>query len=167
MTPDQISDDPAIQARYEELLAKGNTPRFAEMLACQQAPGSITGDDFLRGRRNGYGLDDPHAIARLKKAGVPENGVYCPGLARFRYDPRAVVSSYDEARSRCREMGAGSEELGVKRREVEPEMVEFAPDVLRREVAIAGAVDPAKVSNKKRLQRTVDEVKTRLKGDHA
>lgn len=155
-----------IRKSYEELVAEGVSPNMAEILSSGKAPGSRTTDDFLKGRHSGYGTDDKYLIAKLKKAGAPENGVYCPGLAKFPGDPRAVVSSMDDVKRRCAETGAGLEAPGVTilRRQVEPEMPKGpAPDILAREVRKEIAKDPAK-GEKKRIRETREAVASRIIG---
>jgi len=105
--PFDIQDAPtAVQRRYVELVNKGNSPRFAEMLALQQPPG-VRGTDraFMEGRLNNQQLDAmPKRQARwlvkeALQAGISIEGkYYCGGIAdRRRWkDPEAWVGSVDD-----------------------------------------------------------------------
>lgn len=101
--PDRISDDPEIQARYEELLALGNKPRFAEMLATRSFPGlNGTNKAFNRGRCNNNQFAHCPELGDHFKRIADAQGVsiagkhYCYGLGRYPGDPRAWVSDTSE-----------------------------------------------------------------------
>lgn len=70
-----ISQDPAVQAQYERMIARGENPRMAEMLALRQCPGIVTDT-------NGYG----HSRQTLAK--------------RFENDPRGLAALRAAARRR-------------------------------------------------------------------
>lgn len=95
-----VSQDPAVQAAYERIVANGTHPRMAEILAHRKAPGVVTDT-------NGYGHSrqtiakrfggDPdymrQLIAGAKAHGYTpsENDAYNETLARFTGDPEAFV----------------------------------------------------------------------------
>lgn len=100
---DIISSDPAVQGRYEELLAAGNTPRFAEMLATRSFPGlNGTNKAFNRGRCNNNQFAHCPQLGDHFKRIADAQGVsiagkhYCYGLGRYPGDPRAWVSDTSE-----------------------------------------------------------------------
>jgi hypothetical protein len=107
--PFDIQDAPrSVQKEYLELVAKGNSPRFAEMLALQQPPG-VKGTDraFMEGRLNNQQFNDmPPIQARYVKKAAESAGVsvagkyYCAGIADSRRwrDPEAGVSGVDDVK---------------------------------------------------------------------
>lgn len=116
---------------------------------------------FLRGAKEGAGCfetsDDKVRKAYLdpaKKAGVAINGrTYQGGLARFPGDPEAWVGSMDEAKAVLRRRGWGSEQLGVKAVEREPEpSIPIADDIVDRELGrmvATGEIAPHEVEKKR------------------
>lgn len=105
--PFDIQDaSPAVQKLFVELVEKGNSPRFAEMLALQSPPG-VRGTDraFMQGRYNNQQLNEmpkrqAEWLAReARKAGISIEGkYYCGGIAdRRRWkDPEAWVGGVDD-----------------------------------------------------------------------
>jgi hypothetical protein len=97
----QVSNNPAVQARYEELRAAGQSHAMADMLAHRQFPGTRTEESFWRGRRvsdqfgetpAGKAMGEQYR-AMAKAAGVnPHGKVYQAGLASYPGDPSAWVS---------------------------------------------------------------------------
>jgi len=96
--PRKVSDNPAIQARYEQLLAQGVSDKLAEMFAFRQPPGTrYTEKAFLQGRK--MDPEDPvdrQVLEIARRAGISTQGkIYVGGLADQRgpADPAAWVST--------------------------------------------------------------------------
>lgn len=106
LPPDIAAASPAVQKHYLAMIADGQTERWAEMAALQQAPGSTGTDrEFMHGRNAGEFLNDmPARQARYitreaKAAGIDISGkYYMAGLADSRgwKDPNAWVSGRDD-----------------------------------------------------------------------
>lgn len=105
-----VFQDPTKEAFYRNLIAKGESPRLAEMLAARQAPGiGMTDSIFLQGRWNG-GIGDEQVAelyrSRARAAGVnPEGKAYCSQLASYPGDPRAWVDSVADVKRVAGEKG--------------------------------------------------------------
>jgi hypothetical protein len=94
------------QDHYRKLIAAGQTPRFAEMVSLQVAPGLLgTEDAFTRGRKNGEWLDSmpkkqaQWMLREAKKSGIVTEGKYYHGGiadARGHLDPQAWISGKDD-----------------------------------------------------------------------
>lgn len=94
---------PGAVAHYQKMLADGQTPRFAEMCACQCPPG-VRGTDraVMQGRYNMEWMNDItpanryRILAAAKQAGINVSGKYYQsGLADHRgpADPAAWIDS--------------------------------------------------------------------------
>lgn len=94
-----ISKDPEIQKRYAKMIREGASPKLAEMLALQQAPGVNTDTVFMLDRKTGGGqfanpFTRQYYTKKARQAGVVTDGKYYePQLASFPGDPSAWVSS--------------------------------------------------------------------------
>jgi hypothetical protein len=77
------------RSHYDRCLAKGTSPKLAEILASGSAPGTNRADERWRLMR------DPESKAR----GLKGLGKYQPSLARFPGDPQAVVHSRAHAKA--------------------------------------------------------------------
>lgn len=96
-----ISDDPRIQALYEQSRAAGSSHKLAEMLAFQSPPGSLTDREFFSGQGTlADQFKGDEAMLKRLVSTAASNGrrpqasdVYCSGLARFPGDPEAFVPS--------------------------------------------------------------------------
>lgn len=94
---------PAVREHYLRMIAAGQTPRFAEMCALQQAPAlQGTDDQWNRGRNNAEWLDQlptkqaKRILREAKAAGISTEGkFYMSGLSTKagHLDPEAWVSS--------------------------------------------------------------------------
>lgn len=121
-----ISEEPDIQARYEECLENGCTEKLAEALAFQQGPALRTDVSFLQGHSNGNQFaKNPKQgaayAARAKRAGVSTQGkIYLHGLARYPGDPEAWVGDRSDV-SRVLERRNWSARGVVSRTSREPE----------------------------------------------
>lgn len=109
-----VSDNPAVQSRYDELVASGESHRMAELLACRQFPATRTDVSLWQGRHGqDKEMESPrsrkHAErrrAKARSAGVnPDANMYISGLARFPGDPMAYVATRGEAKERAKAMG--------------------------------------------------------------
>lgn len=164
------------QAIYDEAIAGGASPLFADMLAHRQPPGTKGTDQrFLSGRYNNNDLEDmpPWMQKQFKKqldrAGVSAAGkVYLSSLARKKSevkpgepwgpgDPYAYVSDLAEAKAKCLALGRyGSGMATVTPPEKPPAPdVPLAEDLVMTKVAEAIAKDPSKA---KRLDEVRHEV---------
>jgi hypothetical protein len=105
---DSANADAAIQAHYRKMIADGQSPRFAEMCALMQAPGTKGSDRaFMEGRLDGNWMDGlPRRqanwmVKEARAAGInPTGKFYLSGIAdkRGHMDPRAWVDSIDDVR---------------------------------------------------------------------
>lgn len=93
------SASPEVQQRYIELLDKGNSPLFAEMLALRCAPGARTDREYFadRGKLGDQFVSEKVCdfyVSEARKHGYEPNpnDVYDSAVARFPGDPRAFIS---------------------------------------------------------------------------
>jgi len=104
--PDDIASNDAQLRRYLEMVANGQTPTMAAMLASQVAPGiGVTAAIFIQDQnRHGRSILDrmngsQQATERLRKQlarrgyTLKADDHYIPTAAAFPGDPRAVVSN--------------------------------------------------------------------------
>jgi hypothetical protein len=99
---------PHVQHHYLKMVADGQNPRFAEMCALQQPPGtSGTDRAFQQGRLDGNWIDDmpihmaKRVVREAKAAGIDITGKqYMSGLSdkRGHCDPEAWVSDLSDVR---------------------------------------------------------------------
>jgi len=148
-----ISNDPAVQTRYEEMRAAGTTHKLAELLATRSFPG-LNGTDkaFNRGRCNGnQGEKCPdlyNYFQRIADAqGVSTTGrYYCHGLGRYPGDPRAWVSDTSDVLRIARERNLRID--GIVQHEgyaVEPAPdIPLAEDLWERDTLACLAESPGK-----------------------
>jgi hypothetical protein len=106
-----VSRDPEVQARYERLLANGESHGIAEVLATRSFPGVKTDATFNVGRCNGNQFESQPGLGDFYRGVAAEHGVsvtgktYLSQLAEFPGDPRAWVSSRGEVAAVCEERG--------------------------------------------------------------
>lgn len=108
------------RARYEAMIADGQSPRLAEMLALRVFPG-INGTDsaFMKGSHIQDSQMDMVRHHYAKEAGVDTNGKrYLASLARFPNDPEAWVSGTSDVLRICRDRGWNCD--GLVRHEAPP-----------------------------------------------
>lgn len=121
-----VGEPPEVVERYRRMVASGQSPRMAEMLATRKGPRLETATtnaiDLKPSRNNeGVGFQRMQKIrADAKKAGVPvtDDSFYNGSVAdeRGAADPDAWVhpgEGRDKLRRVVRERGGVSEELGV------------------------------------------------------
>lgn len=98
--PFAIADaSPEVQQRYVDLIEKGNSPLFAEMLALRLAPGARTDREYFadRGKLGDQFVSEKVCdfyVGEARKHGYNPNpnDVYDSAVARFAGDPRAFIS---------------------------------------------------------------------------
>lgn len=110
-----ISDNPAVQKHYEEMRARGESHRLAEMLATRVTPGLMTDSVFLSGHCNGNQFERTAVLGDYyrrvaEQAGQSTRGkVYLSGLAEYPGDPKAWVAGRGDVRRVLDERGWGAE----------------------------------------------------------
>lgn len=110
-----ISHNEAVQDRYMRMRHSGQSHSIAEMLAHQQAPGSMTDVELNRGvgtLDKQLGRDGVRFLEQdVARNGNPPNpnSVYQPQLARYPFDRRAFVQTGGEIKERAEELGVGVE----------------------------------------------------------
>jgi hypothetical protein len=133
---------PEVQAHYLRMIAEGQSPRWAEMCALQQPPGTQGTDRaFFQGRNNGEWLDSlpkrqaEYILREAKQAGIDTTGkYYLSGLADKRgwLDGEAWVSDVaDIKRVAIKRNLNVSGIVKVDGREVEPTTVDLNPKIAR------------------------------------
>lgn len=143
MTYETISDNPAIQAEYEAMRAKGESHNMAEMLALQQFP---------------FSRDENQILFKGEESGK----LYISQLARYPGDPRAYVSNASDVRRIAEEDNLTVDgAVNVKRsRDVEPTPdIAIADDIVDENVAIEIAMDPGKAT---KIEQVREETRERL-----
>ena len=164
---------------YQEMIAKGVSPKLAEAFACRQppglgtalSPGATVGMDsgFMQGRKNGEDLAamSPRHRKRLleqaRKAGISISGkVYVGSLADHRLggDPAAWVDSPSDivkvAKRRGKNArGAGHDYTAPQAPPKPPKTV--SKKAIREEMARTIAEDPSKVHNLRKLAKETEE----------
>ena len=110
MSPDRIAiieaemDATGLRGVYDSLIAEGNSPNMAAMLASQQAPGVWNTEANFTKRENGRmssrGSDRVEDIVRIaRRAGINTQGkTYNGSLGKYD-DPAAWVSGKDDVRA--------------------------------------------------------------------
>jgi hypothetical protein len=111
---DIISDDPGVQSFYLQMRMNGESHNIARMCALRESPRLMTDSVFNEGHVNGRQFQENpflgHHYRRIaEQAGVSTAGRhYVSGLADFKGDPRAWVSSRAEMKSLLVERGWGA-----------------------------------------------------------
>jgi len=96
-----------VQEHYYTMVANGQSPRFALMCACQQAPGTRYTDRTFNVERHQVmnemkpKMRDKY-LQQARKAGISTQGKYYVGALGRPTDARAWVSTVDEATAVCR-----------------------------------------------------------------
>ena len=166
--PIEIAQAPAyVQAHYISMIEDGQQPRFAEMCALSQPPGTGQTDRaFLEGRNNMEWLNKipkrqaDRMVAAAKAAGVnPAGKYYFGGIADKRgiYDPKAWVSDSSDVKKVAEERGMdvdGAIKHKSKNRPVATQKVALAQDIVDRETKYEQSRDP-NISKKEAHRRAV------------
>jgi hypothetical protein len=141
---------PEVQGHYIKMVNAGQSPRFAEMCALQQPPGTKGTDRaFQQGRLDGNWLDELPArqakkmVREAKAAGIDITGKqYVSGLANKlgHCDPRAWVSDLSDVRSVAKDRNLNVSGLvNIQASEVEPIRQGLNPriakDLAKKEIA--------------------------------
>lgn len=169
-----VSDDPDVQALYEQCRSDGESHNFAEICAFRSAPGVSTDTTYMAGvgtLRQQCGDDDKEVdrlVSAAKKLGHTPNAsdLYNPTLARCLGDPLAFVPASNakaHVRKVCEMRGKSCEGLvnyTAPEREPAPEPKHrLHPRLVDDEIRKAVALDPGLKTRKgaiKRLRQEVD-----------
>jgi hypothetical protein len=153
-------------ARYDAMLADGQPPQFAAMLACQDPPGTkgtdralMEGGEYLGARGE---MMQQRVLQTAKAAGVDINGKrHISGLGHVT-DPLSWVSSTSDVLAACRAKGLSCSGVvnhqGPEPKPIAP--VPMAKDLIQEQVARRCAADPAlaeKVRKNPKLKQEVAE----------
>lgn len=146
-----LRQEPHVQQRYRNIVAKGESPRMAIMLAMQKAPLTRQSDKTF-GKKRRQVMESgmkPWMLDRYlkmaKQAGISTQGKYYVGGLGRPTDPMAWVSTVDDAKQVCRLKNLSASGLiEHEGHEVEPpRRVRMAPDVQKEYVARALAGNPS------------------------
>lgn len=168
--PDIIAMGDEAVIRFLEMVSRGTSPKFAEMLALQQPPGiGITNSQYLQDQ-NRWGrsiLDrmngDQRAVERLRKNlkshgySLKSDDHYISTAARFSGDPEAIVNhhqTFDELEKRVEGRRNAIESGEVKKQE----SVRLAPHIVERirQQKIKENPDVAREDQKKVVAEIID-----------
>lgn len=159
-----------IRWHYMRMIADGQTPRFAEMAALQQPPGTKGTDrTFMEGRLDGSWLNQmpkPQAdrmVRQARAAGINTSGrFYMGGLAdkRGHMDPEAWVDSTADIKRVAQKRDltvSGIIEYTPPEKPNLKKSIDVAPDILRDHVRKELAANPGM-----RKLDAVERVKDRI-----
>jgi hypothetical protein len=157
---------------YEELIAKGNNPGFAAMLAMQQPPGTKgTEKAFLEGQQHWADKLSPVVAKKLfdaaKKAGISTQGKkYIGGLGKAS-DPMAWISTQDDVRAVLKAKGLSSTgSINYKAPDQEFKKKALADDIVEDYAAREVAKDPALAEKIKKNPKKIRELKEKIIHKH-
>ena len=160
---------PDVQAHYRKLVSAGQTPRFAEMAALQQPPGTRGTDRaFMQGRLNNQQFADMNSplaqrmLREAKAAGISTSGrFYMGGLAdkRAHLDPKAWVDSVADIKKVAQERDLHVQGIVEDSPPEKPpkKSVDIAPDILREQVRKEIKANPSL-----KRQDAIERVKDRI-----
>lgn len=172
MSYETISDDPVIQARYEEMRRDGTSHMLAEMFALQKPPRANDDTTWLAAQSSdisGAFLDKMPEIVQkaytepAKEAGVNIKGsVYVPGIARHPGDPEAWVKNSSDIKRVVEKRGWGCE--GVVNVKADTSCkpiddIDIAPDLVERRAEQMIEANPDRVMGEELLQEARDAIK--------
>ena len=145
-----ISEDPSIQDEYKKALARGVSPKLAEMFALRTGPSLSTDTRWLAGHHSHRQFGDSVAGRKLgnlvlgeaRRQGVSvEGAVYKPGLASYPGDPTAWVRDRADVKRIAAMKNLEIEGLGVTHHAVDDgtpdpltQPYRVAPDIVEREI---------------------------------
>jgi hypothetical protein len=139
----QVSDDPAIQAHYDECRRQGTSHNLALMFAEAQPPMSSTDREFMRGTENGRQFQGNQRAGNEYRRVAESMGQntkgkkYLSSLAEFPGDPKAWVDSRADVQKVCEERGWGcTGAVNVKHRTdtAPPAPIAVGEDIVQAEV---------------------------------
>jgi hypothetical protein len=160
---------PDVQAHYRKLIAAGQAPRFAEMAALQQPPGTRGTDRaFMQGRLNNQQFADMNSplaqrmLREARSAGISTSGrFYMGGLAdkRAHLDPKAWVDSVADIKKVAQERDLHVQGIVEYTPPEKPpqKSVDIAPDILREQVRKEIKANPSL-----KRQDAIERVKDRI-----
>jgi hypothetical protein len=158
-----ISDDPAVQAFYENSRRDGNSHNIAEMCALRSAPRGMTDNVFFEGvgtlAKQFEG--DERVLEKVTKTAMAHgykpnpNDFYNSSLAAFVGDPKAFIPASGgrgHVQAVCEERGWSCQgAVKVKGRDRKPvKQIRLGKDIVARTVQETIAADPSKARIDKR-----------------
>lgn len=161
---------PEAVALFEQILAQGETPEWAAMCACRQAPGTRNTDRaFCQGaqrRMNSMGSYlQEQIVKRAQKAGINTQGKYYKaGLGRYE-DPAAWVSCADDvlAVAKARNLNVeGVINHKAVEREIKPKRVPLAEDIIQAKAKEILKAEPDTAAKVKRSAKAKRELRERI-----
>ncbi len=167
--PDVAAAGPDAQEHYLKLLEQGQSPRFAEMVALQQPPGTRGTDRALmQGRLNNEQFSTMHSplarrmLREARAAGIATGGkFYMGGLAdrRGHLDPKAWIDSVSDIKRVAQERDLQVQGIVEYTPPEKPpkKSKDIAPDILREQVR-----KELKANPKLRRGEAVERVKDRI-----
>ena len=163
----KVSEEPEVQALYEQMRDAGESHNIAEMCAMRETPASRTDREFWRGRWNQF-ESDPRAGRRYQaiadSMGMSTVGKqYIGQLARYPGDPQAWVDGRGDIKKVCEANGwgcSGQVDVKVSERPPRPD-VDIADDIVEEKVAEAIKQDPDLASKDRNALK--EEVKEKIR----
>lgn len=157
-----VGESEEVLDRYRELVANGESPGMASILASRSAPALETATNHFVGVRSigNPGMADYEALVRnqAKKAGIPvtENSHYNPTIADHRRggDPGAWIhngESHDKWRKTCEERGMSCDDLRTRNDGKIAEIEEKREKRIRKQDRHRAAVKEFMADKKKKL----------------
>lgn len=152
------------QEIYDEAIANGASPLFADLLASRQPPGTKGTDRaFLQDRMCGQQIAKLPPIIRkrfedeAKKAGFKQiNKPYVSALARFTGDTYAYVDDVADLKRKCLERGiSGTGIIDVQSPTKAPKYTPLAEDIVAAEVDRTIAANPGKKLDLREVREAV------------
>lgn len=177
----RAAGDVAVET-FRTSIRKGNTPRFAEMVALRR-PSALNGDDTtfhnaldkgnLERRYKPEKLARMKAKARAAGINVDKGWEYYPGLANHEDDPRGWVgptTTRADIAKRIAAEGNGCKELGVKVRPAEDDpnkrVHRLAPDLVQEQMQNKLQADPGLAAACKKSRKKLRELKNNVIETH-
>jgi len=156
---------------YEALIAAGNPPGFAAMLALQSPPGSRNTDRaFSQGQHHKMERMNPTVrkalLFKAKQAGINTDGkYYCGGLGRYE-NPAAWVTSAQDVVDSAKLQGLSVEGVishrGVQKDVKPPPSVALAPDLVNQMAGKEMQADPALAEKCRKSKKARGELRERV-----
>lgn len=160
---------------YEALIAAGNPPGFAAMLALQSPPGSRNTDRaFSQGQQHKMERMNPTVrkalLFKAKQAGINTDGkFYCGGLGRYE-NPVAWVSSAQDVVDSAKLQGLTVEGVishkGTQKDIAPVPSVALAPDLVNQMAGKMLKADPALAEKCRKSKKARGELRERVIATH-
>lgn len=170
--PTEIASDPKRLAIYRKVLRTDGSPRFAEMCAMQQAPGSKGTDRaFSEGAWKQMEHMDPwnrdQIVKLARKAGINTSGkCYKGGLGHYT-DPAAWVSTADDvlavAKAKNLTVTGAVTHHG---RVADPKRTKIAKDIVERNVRRELRQNPALAEKVRKNPKLLNSVREKVATNH-